>query len=223
MLRTSKLKRDVAQPRFSVCGKLERMVDSNAMNRPDDSNVDATQLLARVSDGDSAAAEALLPLVYDELRARAGAYFRGQPANHTLQPTALVHEAYLRLVGSPNADWQNRAHFCAVAATAMRQILINHAERRALAHRARGQVGKAVTALVTPSHTTAVDLLALNDALNKLSDVDARQARLVELRFFGGMTIEEVASVLDVSASTVKSDWRSVRAWLIHELRGDAQ
>jgi len=104
----------------------------------------------------------------------------------------------------------------------MRQILINHAERRALAHRARGEMGKPITTLVTPSHTTAVDLLALNDALNKLAKIDTRQVRLVELRFFGGLTIEEAAGVLDVSASTVKSEWRTVRAWLLYELRGDA-
>ena len=182
---------------------------------------EATELLLRVSGGDAEAVEDLLPLVYGELRARAGAYFRGQPANHTLQPTALVHEAYLRLVKGPSANWQNRAHFCAVAATAMRQILINHAQRRATAQRALGEREAGVTALLTPSHNTAVDLLALDEVLTKLSQLDARQARLVELRFFGGMTIEEVASVLEVSTSTIEKEWRRVRAWLIDELRDE--
>ncbi|HRX86955.1 MAG TPA: sigma-70 family RNA polymerase sigma factor [Phycisphaerae bacterium] len=181
---------------------------------------DATQLLARVSAGDADAANALLPLVYAELRARAGAYFRGQPANHTLQPTALVHEAYLKLVNAPNADWHNRAHFCAVAATAMRQILINHAKRRSAAQRARGGRAAMVTNVETPSHSNAVDLLALDDVLKKLADLDERQARLVELRFFGGLNNEEVAGVLGVSTSTIEKEWRRVRAWLIDELRG---
>ncbi len=191
-------------------------------NTPDAAMPEATQLLLRVSGGDAEAVKDLLPLVYEELRARAGAYFRGQPANHTLQPTALVHEAYLRLVHVPSANWQNRAHFCAVAATAMRQILINHAKRRAGAQRARREYEAAVTALLTPSHNTAIDLLALDEVLTKLSQLDARQARLVELRFFGGMTIEEVASVLEVSTSTIEKEWRRVRAWLLDELRDKA-
>ncbi|MCB9850196.1 MAG: sigma-70 family RNA polymerase sigma factor [Phycisphaerales bacterium] len=190
-------------------------------NHIDATAAEATQLLARISGGDPAAADALLPMVYAELRARAGAYFRGQPANHTLQPTALVHEAYLRLVRAPDANWQNRAHFCAVAATAMRQILVNHAQRRAAAQRARNEREAAVTALLTPSNNSAIDLLALEEALNRLGELDARQARLVELRFFGGMTNEEVASILEVSTSTVEKEWRRVRAWLIAELRDE--
>lgn len=192
----------------------------NDPRNPDDATIaNATQLLARVSEGDASAANDLLPLVYAELRARAGAYFRGQPANHTLQPTALVHEAYLRMVNAPQANWQNRAHFCAVAATAMRQILINHAQRRAAAQRAKGERAEAFTALLTPSENTAIDLLALDEALTKLQQLDPRQARLVELRFFGGLSVDEVAGVLDVSKSTVEKEWRRVRAWLIDELR----
>ncbi len=183
---------------------------------------DATLLLRRMSEGDDAAANALLPLVYDELRARAGAYFRGQPADHTLQPTALVHEAYVRLVKSPpGAGWQNRAHFCAVAATAMRQVLINHAKRRARGHVARSTHRDQVTALVTPSSNTTVDVLALDEALTRLAKLDARHARIVELRFFGGMTLEEISDVLSVSLSTVEKEWRRLRAWLLRELRDE--
>ncbi len=190
--------------------------------KPDPSpSFDATQLLRRASGGDTAAAEDLLPMVYAELRARAGAYFRGQPPDHTLQPTALVHEAYVKLVRSPSAAWHSRAHFCAVAATAMRQILTDHARRRAAAHRARGERGAAMTSLITPSNNSTVDLLSLDEALAKLAKLDTRQARIVELRFFGGLTVEEVASVLDVSASTVKKEWRWVRTWLIREIGGE--
>ncbi|HNO77873.1 MAG TPA: ECF-type sigma factor [Phycisphaerae bacterium] len=198
-------------------------MSTDSSDYPSDATIaETTHLLVRLSGGDNAAADDLLPLVYAELRARAGAYFRGQPANHTLQPTALVHEAYLRLVRKADADWKSRAHFCAVAATAMRQILINHAERRAVAQRARGQSGEGNTALLTPSHNTAIDLLALDEALTRLAQLDERQARLVELRFFGGLSVEEVAGVLDVSKSTVEKEWRRVRAWLIDELRDTA-
>ncbi len=160
----------------------------------------------------------LLPMVYQELRARAGSYFGNQPANHTLQPTALVHEAYIKLVRAPGTAWKNRAHFCAVAATAMRQVLTDHARRRVAAHRARGERGEMTTAMYTPSQDATVDLLSLDDAMTKLGKLDARQARIVELRFFGGLTVKEVAGVLDVSTSTIEKEWRRVRAWLIREL-----
>ena len=181
---------------------------------------DATLLLRSASRGDSHAAAELLPLVYDELRARAGAYFRGQPADHTLQPTALVHDAYVRLVKAPSQEWNSRAHFCAVAAKAMRQILTNHAKRRALARKARGVQGEA-TLLQTPSNNSGIDLLALDAAMTKLAERNADRARLIELRFFGGLTVEEVAEVLDTSVSTVEREWRRVRAWLQVELHGE--
>ncbi len=180
---------------------------------------DATMLLGRISDGDQAAANELFPLVYEELRARAGAYFRGQPANHTLQPTALVHDAYVRLVNAPSDSWQGRAHFCAVAARAMRQILINHAKRRAQAQRARGDMAEA-TLMHTPSSNITVDLLCLDDALAKLADLNENRARLVELRFFGGLTVDEVATALGTPKRTVEREWRSVRAWLQMEMSG---
>ena len=181
---------------------------------------EATALLVRASGGDQAAANELFPLVYEELRARAGAYFRGQPSDHTLQPTALVHDAYVRLVNAPADEWKSRAHFCAVAAKAMRQILFNHAKRRALAQKARGAIGEA-TLLQTPSKNETVDLLSLDEALSKLAARNAERARLVELRYFGGLTVDEIAGVLNTSVSTVEREWRRVRAWLLMELRGE--
>lgn len=179
---------------------------------------DATLLLNQASGGDAEAANALFPVVYEELRARAGAYFRGQPANHTLQPTALVHEAYVKLIRAPDGSWTSRAHFYAIASTAMRQILIDHARRRDAAKRAREQAAEARTLLETPTGNKAVDLLALEDALIKLGELDPRQTRIVELRFFGGLSNAEVADVLDTSESTVERQWRQVRAWLAREL-----
>lgn len=176
-----------------------------------------TRLLELACQGDGDAAQALLPVVYDELKVKALRFFSGQPGDHTLQPTALVHEAYLRLVRTPSAGWQNRAHFCAVAATAMRQILINHAKRRAIGKKVRDEY--CVTTLMhTPSKIGEVDILTLEGALEKLSQLNAPQARLVELRFFGGLTMEELAEVLDMSLSSVEREWRKVRAWLHKEL-----
>lgn len=204
--------------RGRLCDIMRVMADSGP--HPANPSFDATHLLQRVSDGDPAAAEKLMPLVYHELRSRAAAYFRSQPSNHTLQPTALVHEAYVKLVRASGTKWKNRAHFCAVAATAMRQILTDHARQRAAAQRARGERAQMTTAMVTPSQNTTVDLLSLDEALTRLSNLDPRQARIVELRFFGGLTIEDVASVLDVSPSTIDKEWRRVRAWLVRELSG---
>lgn len=180
---------------------------------------DATRLIARLRDGDQDAASELLPIVYDELRARAGAFFRGQRSDHTLQPTALVHEAFLKLAQSESNNWLNRANFCAVAATAMRQILADHARAKMTAKRGGG-MRRQVTTIAAPSSDGAVDLLALHEALEKLADIDARQAHIVELRFFGGLTIEETAAVLDVSESVVERSWRRSRAWLRVELDG---
>ncbi len=177
----------------------------------------ATLLLTRVSDGDSAAVAELLPLVYNQLRNIAGGQFRGERANHTLQPTALVHEAYLKLVGS-GSTWSSQAHFCAVAATAMRQILSNHARTKRAAKRAGNLVDVSVSGIEMPSGTRVLDLVALDDALTKLAALNQRYARIVELRFFGGLTVEEIAELEGVSARTVKKDWRSARAWLSREL-----
>ncbi|MCG8404096.1 MAG: sigma-70 family RNA polymerase sigma factor [Phycisphaerales bacterium] len=182
------------------------------------SSTEVTRLLALVRDGDEGAVNDLLPLVYGELRARAAAYFRNQRSGHTLQPTALVHEAFLKLVHSPSQNWTDRAHFCAVAATAMRQILTDHARRRASGQRAVGE--HAATLMQTPSERSSVDVLAVDEALTKLGIRDKKQAKLVELRFFGGLSIDEVSKILGVSDSTVKRDWRRARAWLLAELKG---
>lgn len=180
-----------------------------------------TQGLARLRDGDSAAAAELLPLVYDELRALAGSYFQRERLDHTLQPTALVHEAYLKLVNQKQAQWKDRAHFFAVAAEAMRRLLIDHARKHGAEKRQRP-----TTHLL--SDDTAhepmgdIDLISLDRALQRLGELNQRQSQVVTLRFFGGMTVEEVAGVLEVSPNTVKGDWRVARAWLQEAMETDA-
>lgn len=175
---------------------------------------EATRLLADVGKGDQAAIEKLMPIVYEELRSLAGAFMRNERSDHTLQPTALVHEAFLRLVGSSSPQCSDRSHFLALAARAMRNILVNHA----IAHRAEKRSPGTPTLLLnesdTPNAKREVDTLALDDALNNLAVVDERKAKVVELRFFGGMTMNEVAEVVGVSISTVEADWRMARAWL---------
>ncbi len=179
-----------------------------------------TRLLLRLTDGDHAAGDELMPLVYDELRALAAGYLRRERPDHTLQPTALVHEAYLRLVGGGGVDWRSRAHFFAVAARVMRNTLVNHA----LAHKAEKRGGAALRLDLQSDGVAApsdgVDTLALDDALKRLAALDPRKSEVVELRFFGGMSVEEAAEVLSVSVSTVEADWRVARAWLSSELSG---
>jgi RNA polymerase sigma factor (TIGR02999 family) len=156
------------------------------------------------------------PRIYGELRALAASYFRGRPGQ-TLQPTALVHEAYLRLARADAEQWKDRAHFMAVAATAMRQILLDAARRR-LAQKRGGAGRERVTLSNLPAFEPTVDLVALDDLLAKLAALDERQARLVELRFFGGLTEDEAADALGVSLRTVQKDWRKAKAWLMAEL-----
>jgi RNA polymerase sigma factor (TIGR02999 family) len=164
-------------------------------------------------------ASELLPLVYEKLRALAAGYMRAERPDHSLQPTAVVHEAYLRLVGGASVDWQGKAHFFAVAATQMRRVLAEHA--RARHARKRGGSARRVKLDDTMAVTTAgtVDMLALDEALDRLAGESPRQVRVVELRFFGGLSVEETARFLAVSPSTVKGDWRVARAWLARELR----
>lgn len=177
---------------------------------------DVTHYLARLSGGEDVVSE-LLPLVYHELRRVAAGYLRRERAGHTLQPTALVHEAYVKLVNQKESDWKSRAHFLAVAAEAMQRILIDHARKHRAAKRGSGrQITLDVDSDVALK--TDVDLLALEEALKKLGQLNERQSRVVELRFFGGMNVDEVAHVLDVSPRTVKGDWRFARAWLQREL-----
>lgn len=177
-----------------------------------------TIMLDRIAAGDRQAAEDLLPLVYEELRAMAGANMHRQSPAHTLQPTALVHELYLK-VTSADPAFTNRAHFMAVAATAMRQILTDHARRKRAAKRG-GDSGSRLDLDPgeLPAATAALDAVALDDALTALHALDPRRHRVVELRFFGGLTVEETADLLGVSRSTVEADWRSARAWLAAEL-----
>lgn len=190
---------------------------------------DATRYLGELAAGDADAATRLLPLVYEQLRALAGSYFRGQAADHTLQPTALVHEAFLRLVDRDASSFKDRSHFMAVAAVAMRQILTDHARRVRAAKRGgdrdRLEIDVAIDAGAAPGRppgesAARVDLLALDDALTELARLDPRKHRVVELRYFGGLSMEEVALVMDVSKRTVESDWRSARAWLGAALSG---
>ena len=178
-------------------------------------------LLARWREGDQQALKALIPLVYDELHALAHHYLRAERPNHTLQSTALVHEAYLRLVGGTPAQTENRSHFVAVAARLMRQILVDYARSRHAIKRGPEHKVELDEGLDLPV-SQHLDIVALDDALNALSQRDAQQEKIVELRFFGGLTVEETAEVLDVSAATVKRDWVVAKAWLTREVRRGA-
>ena len=184
-------------------------------------NPEITQILAELDSTDQKTAFAkLLPLVYDELRALSGRYLRQERPDHTLQATALVHEAYVRLAGSRGGKWENRTHFFRVAAKVMRRILINHA----LAHRAekRGapRTRVSITDLAETDGSADFDLLDLHEAMERLAAQDRHKARVVELRFFAGCTIEETAETLGVSTATVERDWRFARAWLRSQLDG---
>jgi len=180
-------------------------------------------MLQQISGGDQRAADLLLPIVYDQLHALAGAYLRHERAGHTLQTTALVHEAYLKLVDQTQAQYHNRAHFYAVAAQAMRRILVNHA--RDAKRLKRGGDRKRVELDETPGAVmpVTVDLDALDQSLQRLASLDDRKARTVEMRFFGGMSIEDTAAALGVAPATVKRDWDFARAWLYRDMAsGDA-
>ena len=182
--------------------------------------IDATVILNDLRDGDETAAERLLPLVYEELRAIAGSLFTAQPNGHSLQPTALVHEAYLRLVRQDGATFADQAHFLAVAAIAMRQILVDHARARAAEKRGGDRARVTLDLAAIPEQDDEVDVLALHDALKGLRELDERKAKVVELRFFGGLTMEQVSTALGISRGTATTDWRFARAWIVRELRG---
>lgn len=178
-----------------------------------------TVLLKEAQTGKRESLDELLPLVYDELKKIAAYKLDSERGNHTLQATALVHEAYLRLIDQHSVDWQNRAHFFSIASEMMRRILVNHAE----AHNAKKRnEGKTLISLEDAEHQivaeSEVDLIFLDNALNELAEFDATQAKIVELKFFGGLTNEEAAEVLNVSESTVKREWRMARAWLTAKL-----
>jgi RNA polymerase sigma-70 factor (ECF subfamily) len=181
---------------------------------------DVTQILREVSGGEKDAPARLMPLVYDELRRLADHCLRRERPDHTLQPTALVHEAYLKLIDQTRVDWQNRAHFFGVAAQLMRRILVDHARRHQAEKRGGFRQKLTLDEAVDYSQTRDVDLVKLDDALTALAKFDARQSRIVELRFFGGPTIEEAAEAIGISPATVKVDWSMAKAWLRREIGG---
>jgi RNA polymerase sigma factor (TIGR02999 family) len=173
-----------------------------------------TCLLDRWREGDRQAFEELVPLVYGELRRLARHYLRKERSDHTLQSTALVHEAYLRLAGENPPQWQNRAHFFGIAANIMRRILVEHARRHGAEKRGGGACRVTLDEAVRLSVQTDVDIIELDRVLSELADLDNRQSRIVEMRFFGGLSIEDVADVLGISPATVKREWVTARAWL---------
>lgn len=180
--------------------------------KPSPPNV--TQLLVNWNNGDSSALNQLLPLVNDELRRLARNYLRRESPGHTLQPTALVNEAYLRLIDQHHVQWQNRAHFFGIAAQLMRRILVDHARRHAYAKRGGGALQVSFDEGMAVTEAKAAELLAVNEALEKLTALDARKGRIVELRFFGGLNLDETAEVLHISSPTVQREWRAAKAWL---------
>jgi RNA polymerase sigma factor (TIGR02999 family) len=186
------------------------------MSAPDQ---DITRLLAELSGGNSEVVNALLPLIYSELHGMAENQLRRERRDHTLNATALVHEAYLKLVDQSRVTWQNRAHFLGVASQAMRRILMNYAQQRKAQKRGGDMIATTFDDDLLPRETRAEQLIDLDEALNRLKELDARQAQVVEYRFFGGLTHEEIAEVLGISVPTVQRDWRVARAWLSKELK----
>jgi RNA polymerase sigma-70 factor (ECF subfamily) len=179
---------------------------------------EVTQLLIAWSSGDKAALDKLMPLIHQELRRLAHHYMSRERADHTLQTTALVNEAYLRLVNRKEAQWQNRTHFFAIAATLMRNILVDHARSHGYAKRGGGALRTELDEAMVVSQERAAEVVALDDVLTQLAVFDPQQGQIVELRFFGGLTIEETADVLDLSPATIKREWKTAKAWLYHEL-----
>lgn len=191
------------------------------MSEPADRGHEISRLLQAWSDGNRTALDELLPLVYDELHRQAHRFLRRERRNHTLQTTALIHEAYLNLIEQNHVSWQNRGHFFAISANLMRRILVNYANAR---HRKkRGGSAESLEldeTILIVARKSEVDLLALDEALTRLAEMDKQQEQIVELRYFSGLTIEETAEVLGVSPATVKRDWKMTKAWLHRELSG---
>ena len=221
-----------------LCSQLISSVDTSISNRyaallrsplgpglkvQGNSSRQVTDLLGRWRGGDRQALDALIPLVYDELRRIAQHYLRNERPGHTLQSTALVHEAYVRLIKQDLPQWQNRAHFFAVAAQLMRQILVDHARAYRADKRGGGACKLTLDEAEKDSQPLDVDIVALDDALKTLSMMDPQQGKVVELKFFGGLSIEDTAEVLGISSSTVKRDWITARAWLHRELDRSAE
>lgn len=182
-----------------------------------------TQLLIDWSKGDKAALDALLPVVYEELRHQAARYLRRERAGHTLQTTALIHEAYIKLIDQRNVHWQNRAHFFGIAAQAMRRILVDHARAKNRAKRGGSDIRVSFNEANLVGQQQDLDIEALDEALTRLSEIDEQQSRIVELRFFSGLTVEETAEVLGISPATVKRDWSMAKAWLHREISTEVE
>lgn len=180
---------------------------------------DVTQLLLAWRAGDAQALDQLTPLIYDELRRLAARYLRRERAGHTLQPTALVHEAYLQLIGDPNIDWQNRAHFIGIAATLMRRLLVDHARAHIAAKRGQGAAPVPLTEAENIQSPAPPAVLALDDALHDLAKRDPRKCQIVELRYFGGLSMEEIAEVTSLSVATIRRDLRMAEAWLGRQMQ----
>jgi RNA polymerase sigma factor (TIGR02999 family) len=187
------------------------------MSRP---THDVTGLLVALREGDKEAADLLVEAVYSDLRKKAAAFLRRERPGHTLQPTALVHETYLRLVDQKRVVWQSRAHFLGVAAEMMRRILVDHARNRKARKRGGSRTRVTLDEALASSGPRALDLIALDDALNELAALDPRQSRVVELRAFGGLSVEETAEVMEISPATVKRYWAFSRAWLARRMAG---
>lgn len=183
-----------------------------------DTSPDITDMLIAWSKGDRDALEQLTPMVYRELKRLAGSYLRRERGEHTLQPTALAHEAYIKLIDQQNVQWQNRAHFFGIAAQAMRRILVDHARERLAEKRGSGGAQISLDEAIEVSDRRAGQLVALDDALQALSELDPQKCRVVELKYFGGLTLEEMAEILGLSRATVVREWRMAKAWLYGEL-----
>lgn len=179
---------------------------------------DITQLLWKWSEEGSAALEDLVPLIYPELRRLARKYMKLENPGHTLQTSALINEAYLRLVGQKGVEWQNRAHFFAVAAQVMRHILIDHARKHQVVRRGGGLLRVSLDETAVASHERASEFVALDEALTKLAIVDARKSQIVEMKFFGGLTVDEIAELMKLSPVTIKREWRAAKVWLHFEI-----
>jgi RNA polymerase sigma factor (TIGR02999 family) len=180
-----------------------------------------TELLASYGRGDKESLDQLMPIVYEELRRQAARYLRREQAGHTLQTTALIHEAYVRLVDQRNMQWQNRAHFFGIAAQMMRRILVDHARSKKRTKRGGSEVRVSLDEATVAVKGQDLDVVALDEALQRLAEIDEQQSRVVELRFFSGLSVEETAEVMGISKSTVKRDWSMAKAWLHRELSGD--
>jgi RNA polymerase sigma factor (TIGR02999 family) len=197
----------------------DRLYDSP--NSKEQSRGEVTDLLVKWSEGDNDALEKLLPIVYAELRRIADGYLRRERSGHTLQPTALVHEAYMRLIKAQGLEWKNHEQFFGIAANLMRQILVDHARASSAAKRGGSAPNFQLEEALTISADSDDNLLLLDEALNKLATIDPQAARIVELRYFAGLTIEETAEVLKISPMTIKREWATARAWLHREIAGN--